>query len=232
MMMESIRRPLLTALFLLAGILSACADDGFMPVWQVGSSWAIEASRLRQEPRGTAWTTPVRWLFEVKNEKEIDGVPCFVVHVSSAAKHSAGTQAILCLSRQDLRAVRIVDVAPVAGKPQAQERSFDGSRISPLFSGESAIPYDLPLFPLAAASDDDVRERDAAVSGEAATDVDGITFVDATAQAWTKTELGYRVTLDSGDSRGKLVQEWVAGEPWARSMTGRDVKYTLVTDGK
>lgn len=231
-MMESIRRPFLTAVFFLAGILSACADDGFMPMWHVGTSWTIEASRLRQDPQGTAWTPPVRWLFEVKNEKEIDGVPCFVVHVSSAAKHSAGTQAILCLSKQDLRAVRIVDVAPVAGKPQAQERSFDGSRISPLFSGESVIPYDLPLFPLAAASDDDARERDAAVAGEAATDVDGITFVDVTAQAWAKSEQGYRVTLDSGDSRGKLVQEWVSGAPWALSMTGRDVKYTLVTEGK
>lgn len=232
MMMETIKRPLLTAVFLLAGILSACADEVFMPVWQVGTSWAIEASRLRQDPQGVAWTTPVRWLFEVRNEKEIDGVPCFVVHVSSTAKHSAGTQAILCLSKQDLRAVRIVDVAPVAGKPRAQERSFDGGRISPLFSGESVIPYDLPMFPLAAASDDDTRERDAAVAGEAVTDVDGITFVDVTAQSWTKTEQGYRVALDSGDSRGKLVQEWVAGEPWARSMTGRDVKYTLVTEGK
>ncbi|MBP7635240.1 hypothetical protein KBA41_13825 [Candidatus Ozemobacteraceae bacterium] len=232
MMMESIKRPLLTAVFLLAGILSACADDGFMPFWQVGSSWAIEASRLRQDPQGTFWTTPARWLFEVKNEKEIDGVACFVVHVSSAAKHSAGTQAILCLSKQDLRAVRVVDVAPVGGKPQAHERRYDGSRISPLFSGESVIPYDLPMFPLAAASGDDAREHNASVAGEAATDVDGITFVDATAQNWTKTEQGYRVTLDSGDSRGKLVQEWVAGEPWARSMTGRDVKYTLVTEGK
>lgn len=230
--MFKIKHLVMVALLVVSVMVSARADDGFMPAWRVGDSWLIESSHLKNDPLGEAWTSPVRWLFEVKNEKDVDGVSCFVLYVTPKGSHHSRTQAILCLSKLDLHPVRVVDVSPVSGRADAKERRFDGERLSPLFSGESLIPYDLPMFPLAATPAGETLDRSAAVAGEAASEVDGITFVDTTAQSWDRTDRGYRVTLDAGDGRGALVQEWVEGEPWAVAMTGRDVKCTLVAGEK
>ncbi|NLI76823.1 MAG: hypothetical protein GX442_10325 [Candidatus Riflebacteria bacterium] len=206
----------------------ADCSEGFRPVWQVGQTWTVETSYKRLADGSEAWTTPVRWQFAVRAEKEIDGIDCYVVHVTAADLPEAKTQAVLCLAVSDLRPVQVIDVAAGPdGRAEATTRRLDGERLTPLLSGESAIPYDLPLFPLAA----ETREGEATgalVDGESANTADGLTFVDAVQQSWQPTATGFEVTLRTAGPLGTIIQTWETGRPWATRLTSDAVRCTLV----
>ncbi|RCK79246.1 MAG: hypothetical protein OZSIB_0117 [Candidatus Ozemobacter sibiricus] len=219
----------LAMVLFLAGM--AECGEGFQPSWQIGQTWTIEASFRRLADGSNAWTAPQRWRYEVKNRKEIDGVDCFVLHITPVDRPESKTQAILCLAVSDLRPVQVIDVAPGAdGRATATTRRFDGERLTPLLSGESPIPYDLPLFPLAA----ETRTGETTAggfTGEAAHRADGLTFVEGVHQSWQPNGDGFEVTLETSGPLGTIRQTWEPGRPWATRMVSDAVRCTLV-DGQ
>ena len=225
------RAPALFALALISLLLIpglARAAEGFLPSWQVGESWTLEARYRDLAKADEAWLPPIRWTFSVRNRKEIEGVPCYVLHVTPADREDLRVQAILCLAEADLRLVKAVDVFPGRGRIMKRERRGDESRFSPLLRNGSLVPYDLPLFPLAAGGEE--RDNAAAVGAEKSVSVDGLTFVEEITQEWVPVDGGYRITLKNPVSDGWITQTWKEGLPWAESMQSHTLSYRLVQE--
>ncbi|MBF0545112.1 MAG: hypothetical protein HQM08_11785 [Candidatus Riflebacteria bacterium] len=215
-------------LFSLFAILFSCtlfADDGFMPKWKLGDSWVIEAKYINLKDQGTTWLPPIRWRFEVKAQKAFNNEPCWVLHITPESRPDLKVQSILCLSQKDLRPIRVVDIFPLRGEAKSKTKNFEGARISPLFSDDSMIPYDFPMFPLNAAVE---GVGSAVVAGEKASKVDEITFVEDVTQNWAPTTDGFKVVLQDGGGKGQITQTWKEGSPWATEMKSYSVVYTLV----
>lgn len=214
-----------------AGAATGPETEGFMPAWQVGDRWVLEA-RYRNLAEGEdAWLPPVRWQFHVRSTGEIAGEDCLLLHVVPLGRPDLKVQAVLWLARRDLRPMRVVDVYPLRGKATAKRREFDQRRLTPLFPEESMIPYALPLFPFCGAPADGTRRGAAAptvVRGEKARQAGAATFVDRVSQSWTLTPDGFLVDLDDGGPNGPIRQDWRPGSPWAVSQTGRTTEVRLV----
>lgn len=212
-------------ILMLPGMASAA---GFMPIWQEGDSWTIEARYRDLTKTEEAWLPPVRWDFSVRNRKSVDGVPCFVVHVTPADRSDLQVQAVLCLAESDLRMIRAVDVFPRRGQVEQSRRSADENRLAPLLRNGSMIPYDMPMFPLDAGDGNEVANA-ARIGAEKSTAVGSLTFVEDISQEWESLPGdGIRVILTNPVSDGQITQVWRKGLPWAESMTSHAVTYTLV----
>lgn len=221
----------LTTILLLVLILismPATADDeGFRPHWQVGDTWTIEAKyRDVLKPGEDAWLPAIRWNFTVRARKNIRGEPCFVLHITPESS-DLRAQTVLCLAESDLHLVEVVDVQPVQGKLQRKTRHGDPARISPISRDGSLVPYDLPMFPLAASRHEDLANI-AGCSGEESHRVDGLTFVEQVQQSWKPVEGGFEVTLENPVTTKKLTQVWRTDAPWAVTSQGSDIVCTLV----
>ncbi len=199
--------------------------DGFMPAWRVGDAWVVEA-RYRNLAMGEdAWLPPIRWRFHVRSAREVDGEPCFLLHVVPLGRPDLKVQAVLWLAQRDLRPVRVIDVFPLRGVATARRREFDPRRLTPLFPEGALIPYALPLFPFAEPSH---TTGPTVVVGEKAVAVASTTFVDRVSQTWSPTPRGFVVELDDGQPGGGIRQEWWKGLPWAVSQSGRAMEVRLV----
>jgi hypothetical protein len=204
---------------------AAAEAEGFMPAWQVGDAWVVEA-RYRNLARGEdAWLPPIRWRFHVRSAREVDGEPCFLVHVVPLGRPDLKVQAVLWLAQRDLRPVRVIDVFPLRGVATARRREFDPQRLTPLFPEGALIPYALPLFPLAAPAR---TTGPTVVVGEKSVAVASTTFVDRVSQTWSRTPRGFIVDLDDGQPGGSIRQEWRKGLPWAVWQIGRAMEVRLV----
>lgn len=215
---------ILIGIFFIPAIVTA---QDFMPNWRVGDSWVIEARYRNASGDGDEWLPAIRWQFRVRNLKTIDGVSCFVLHITPAERNDLKVQTILCLAESDLRLVRAIDIYPVRGRAEKFERDADISRYSPLLRNGSMVPYDMPLFPLAAGGE--TRNNAAGIRTEKSTEVDGLSFVEEVTQAWEPTDRGgFQVTLTNPVSDGQITQIWREGLPWAESMTSHSIAYQLV----
>ncbi|MBF0409371.1 MAG: hypothetical protein HQM10_18670 [Candidatus Riflebacteria bacterium] len=218
---------LVALLFTLSVSTTAFCSGEFMPTWKVGDNWMIEAKYRNLISQENEWLPPVTWKFSVRSEKVINGEPCWVLHISPVKRGKLKVQAVLFLSKKDLHTVKKIDIFPVKGKAQAKAKEFNAARPSPLFSDESMIPYDLPVFPLSAA----VKENDAnstSVGLERAVSVDNITFVDKVAQSWKPVNGGFEISLHDPDAKGEIKQIWKENAPWAVSMNSNSVQYQLI----
>ncbi len=206
----------------------SASDQGFIPAWQVGDSWRIQANYRDQTREDGAWLKPIVWQFEVKAEKQIEGQDCFVVYVTPSERPNLKVQAVLYLAKNDLRMVKTIDVFPIQGVAKARESVGNGEHLSPVLSNDSLIPYDLPMFPLDGARTDS-DENAAAVGGENATTAGEFTFVEKVSQKWSPSAdgQGFQVVIED-PSKGEIVQEWKAGRPWADSMTSENVTFKLL----
>ncbi|MBI3039516.1 hypothetical protein HYY75_10825 [bacterium] len=205
--------------------LPCLADEGFKPVWKVGQHWTIKAQYRDLRLAKEKWLPPVIWRFHVRGEKKIAGQDCFALHITPAKKKNLGVQAILYLAKSDLHLVKSIELFPSRGKPQIHAQQADQSRISPVLSGGSMIPFDLPLFPLSKMKNKE--SKSAEVAGEHATTLDGLVFVNPVKQSWTPTEGGFQVILDDPNGKGKMVQIWKPGKPWATQTQSPTMKTSL-----
>lgn len=213
-----------TCLLSIAAGAAPHSDDGFMPVWQTGQSWVIEAKYRNLNGEGPEWLPPLQWRFSVRNQKVVNGQSCFVVHVTPENRTDLKVQAILCVSEKDLHPVQVVTIMPREGRAVAETKDFEPGRLTPLFSEGALIPYDLPMFPLQARED----RKAAAVAGENAHRVDDLVFVEPVDQTWKTTDDGAEIRLDDGTGRGELIQTWKQGMPWASEIRGRDLEARLI----
>lgn len=122
-------------------------NDGFVPKWNVGDKWVVEATYKDIRQEGDVWLPPILWVFKVRGIKSLHRQKCYVVHVYPADKNIK-QQAILYLSTFDLRVLKVIDIYPTRDGAKAQERFYDPFNPQPLIAENTLIPYDLPLFPL------------------------------------------------------------------------------------
>ena len=237
----------------------AGTEEGFVPSWKVGQRWVLEASYRDLRDQGNVWMPPMQWIFNVRAKKVINGEECYVVHVYGR-KTSQKNQAILWLSVNDLRPLRVIDVYPTSSGMKHQERDINNYSSEPLVAEGTPIPYDLPSFPLVKA---DKRAQSAdgfgAYSRNAASDakkfsrirrIGGISFKRSVSQKskapdkqYADAFAGYskatrnagqcfQVEIDEDRSNNKLIQIWQQGAPWAISGFNRDRKVRLVPESE
>lgn len=247
------RNLLLSVLLLLAALASGSAfaadGEGFVPAWQVGERWVLEASYRDLKSPGEVWMPPVNWVFKVRARKNLHGQECYVLHVH-ARTSNVKNQAILWLSTQDLRPVKVVDIFPTSEGMKYIEREVDPNSSEPLLAEDSIVPYDLPAFPITRA-DKAVQGADgfAAYRGGSLArkfarirNIGGLSFKRTVAQknktpdkqhsdsfaAYRSSGTTYQVEIDEERSGTNLVQLWQKGSPWAVSSENRNRKVRLI----
>ncbi len=258
-------RQCISALLILASLTGTCAlaqdqslpavepqvaqaetPSGFVPAWNVGDSWTVEASYRDLRSPGEVWLPPIRWTFKVRAIKPLHRQDCYVVHVFPRTR-GLKVQAILYLSTLDLRPLRVIDIFPTRQGVKHQERVIDPFQPQPLSAEASLVPYDLPLFPLirkdvqradgfAAYRDPEPRQI------EKISAVAGFKFKKTIRQAEKKPDQQhadifrayrsggetFQVELSDDRSGESLVQVWQEGFPWALSSESRARKVRLI----
>ncbi len=248
---------LLTAI-IISNSTYAGTEEGFVPSWKVGQRWVLEASYRDLRDQGNVWMPPMQWIFNVRAKKTINGEECYVLHVYGR-KTSQKNQAILWLSVNDLRPLKVIDVYPTASGMKYQERDISQAS-EPLVSEGTPIPYDLPSFPLVR-EDNRAQAADGfgAYNRSSSTNakkfsrirkIGGISFKRSISQkskapdkqyadifagyskATRNAGQSFQVEIDEDRSNNKLIQIWQQGAPWAVSGANRDRRVRLVPESE
>lgn len=221
---------------MLAGTLYA--NEGFVPKWNVGDRWVLEASYRDMRSPGEVWMPPLQWVFKVRSIKQIADQDCYVLHVYPK-NSTLKVQAVLWLAVADLRPLRVIDIYPTNEGVKSSERDIDPSDPQPLLAEDTLVPYDLPVFPLVKASAS-VQNADgfAAYRSEPkekkfakVTKVGGLSFKRTIGQknkapekqyadtfaAYRSAGASFQVELAEPRSNTSLIQLWQEGSPWAIS---------------
>jgi hypothetical protein len=225
------------------------AAEGFVPQWKVGDRWVLEASYRDMREPGDVWMPPLQWVFRVRAIKEHAGYECYVVHVYPK-KSDLKIQAVLWLAVEDLRPVRVIDIAPTQDGVESSERFVDPANPQPLIALDTLVPYDLPVFPLIRANFD-VQNADgfAAYRSEpeekkftGITKAGGLSFKRTIGQknkapdrqhadtfaAYRTGGQTFQVELAEPRSDTSLMQLWQEGSPWAISSESSQRKIRLL----
>ncbi len=224
------------------------AGSGFVPKWNVGDAWALEASYKDLKNPGDVWLPPIKWFFKVRAIKEAFRQECYVLHIYPQSKRLK-VQAVLWLAVNDLRPLKVIDIFPSGNSVKSVERSVDPYNPNPLISEDSIVPYDLPVFPLIK---NDVQNADGfdAYRSEASTKkyakvtkIGGLSFKKTYGQknkapdkqhadafaAYKRGGQTFQVEIAKDKRGGKgIVQLWQQGSPWAISSESNDRKVKLV----
>ncbi len=222
------------------------AEEGFVPSWNIGDKWTLEATYRDQRSPGEVWMPPIKWVFHVKSRKSVHRTDCYVLHIYPA-KRSLKMQAVLYLSVRDLRPMRLIEIYPSLFGAKSREKPIDPFHASPLIGDDTLIPYDLPVFPLVRPS---VQRADG-FGAYAAPEpkmfdkikkVAGFSFKRQVSQtdkkpdrqhadAFTAYRLGgetFQVELTDTRSGAVQTQLWQEGSPWAVSCESRDRRVRLI----
>jgi len=222
------------------------ASPGYVPAWEIGARWLVEATYRDLKVPGEVWLPPIRWVFKVRTKKMLQQQECYVLHIFPQTPDMK-LQAILYLSVNNLRLLRVIDIFPSQGKVTHTTRDVDIAHPQPLLSEGSLVPYDLPLFPLvkqtvqAADSFDAYREPEARKI-ISLNKIGGLTFKRTFTQkdkapdkqhadlfsAYRYSGDTFQVELCDVRSKETLVQVWQDGAPWAISSESPSRKVRLV----
>ena len=240
---------LLLLAFSAAGV-AGSSEDGFVPTWQAGDRWVLEATYRDLNAAGEVWLPPIQWVFRVRAIKEKYGKQCYIVHVFPR-RGEMKVQAILWLAVEDLKPVRVIDIFPTPEGMHYAERDVDPDNAEPLVAIDTLIPYDLPVFPLKKAAAAGVQSADgfAAYRAEATekkydrvSKVGQLSFKRTYGQknkrpdkqhsdtfaAYRSSGSTYQVEVAEERSNTNLLQLWQEGTPWAVSSENRARKVRLV----
>lgn len=248
------RTLILSALLLLAVMTSGVSYassplEGYVPAWQVGDRWVLEASYRDLKTAGDVWLPPVQWVFKVRAKKVINDQECYVVHVFARSADTKN-QAVLWLSTADLRPLKVIDIFSTGEGMKHSEREVDPSAAEPLVAEDTMVPYDLPAFPLNRANTAvqgadgfaAYRNQPTATKFAKVRNVGGLSFKRTVAQknkapdkqhadtfaAYRSTGTTYQIEIDEARSGTKITQLWQKGSPWALSSENRDRKVRLI----
>jgi hypothetical protein len=230
----------------------AFASEGFVPSWNVGEEWVLESSHKDLKADKVEWQAPIRWNFKVRAMKQVQGVECYALHVHSQ-NPDVREQAILYLSKEDLRPIKVIDVFSTADGMKYNERDFDPEMPQPLLSEGTLVPYDLPVFPLENESAANRAEGAFGKVREAITkkfarvrDVGGLSFKRTVSQKnkeskpqngaaaqgargmSTDAQPVYSIEMSEERSYNDISQTWRQGYPWSVASTKRDRKVRLI----
>lgn len=241
----------LLAVMLLVNVASFAnsPSEGYVPTWKVGDYWTLEATYRDLKAEGEVWLPPVQWVFQVRAEREFNSIQCYVVHVYSRKK-SIRPQAVLWLSKADLRPVKVVDVFETPEGMSHSEREIDPQQASPLVANDTIVPYDLPVFPLNKANSAvqgadgfaAYRSQPSEKKFAKVSKVGTLSFKRVIGQknkapdkqhadtfaAYRSTGSAFQVEIAEERSSTNITQLWQQGSPWALSSETRDRKVRLV----
>ena len=231
----------------LSNSVEAGNTEGYVPSWKVGQRWILEATYRDLRSEGEAWLPPMQWIFNVRAKKVYNGDECYVLHIYGR-RTSQKNQAILWLSVNDLRPLRVIDVYPTSSGMKYQERDINNYASEPLVAEGTPIPYDLPSFPLTRV-DNRAANADAKKFSRVRK-IGGISFKRSVSQKsktpdrqYADTFAGYskqtrnagqsfQVDIAEDRSNNRLTQLWQQGYPWALSAENRDKKVRLVPESE
>ena len=227
------------------------SEKGFVPQWNVGERWVVEASYRDQlnEDSADVWLTPVEWIFRVRAIRDIEEESCYVVHIYPR-NNEMRVQAVLWLAVSDLRPLRVIDIFPTTDGVGNSRRDFHPDYPEPLSSIDSLIPYDLPIFPLrqvntslqGADGFDAYRREPEKTRFNSFSRVGGMSFRRSVGQSNRPPERQYsdafaayrgggnqfQVELTNARDGQTMTQLWQEGSPWAISVETRDLRARLL----
>jgi len=241
---------LIAVMLLTASAASANSPiEGYVPNWKVGDFWTLEATYRDLKSEGEIWMAPVEWVFRVRAVKQVKGIECYVIHVYSRKK-SIRPQAVLWLSKAELRPVKVIDIFETPNGIGHSERDIDPQEASPLVADGTIVPYDLPVFPLNKANsavqgaDGFGAYRSQASEKKFAkiSKVGGLSFKRVIGQknktpekqyadtfaAYRSSGQSFQVEIAEERSSTNITQLWQQGSPWAISSENRDRKVRLL----
>lgn len=228
------------------------ANEGFVPKWNVGDRWILEATYRDMRSPGEVWMPPLNWIFKVRAIKKISDQDCYVVHVYPLNK-SLKVQAVLWLAVEDLRPLKVIDIFPTSEGVKSSERDLDPGNPQPLLAADTLVPYDLPVFPLVKA-DTAVQGADGFSAYRTEPEAKKFTkvtkmgafsfkrtigqknkapekqFADTFA-AYRSSGSSFQVELAEPRSNTSLIQLWQEGSPWAISSESVARKIKLLPFG-
>ena len=226
----------------------AFADtSGFVPKWQVGDRWILEASYKDLKSPGDVWLPPIKWVFKVKAIKQKYDQDAYVIHIYP--KDSAiQMQAVLWLAVKDLRPLRVIDIFKTARGAKTKEVGVDPNNPQPLIAEDTLVPYDLPVFPLIKAETqmadgfDAYRNNTPEKKYSTISKVGGLSFKRTFGQKNKKPERQYSDAFAAYRSQGRsfqveiasersakgIVQLWQEGSKWAISSESKAKRVKLV----
>lgn len=242
---------LLLAVTLLTGSAASAnpPQEGYVPSWNVGDYWTLEASYRDLKSEGDVWMPPIEWVFKVRAVKQVKGVDCYVVHVYSRKK-SIRPQAVLWLSKAELRPVKVIDVFETPNGISHSEREIDPQEAVPLVADGTIVPYDLPVFPLNKANSavqgadgfGAYRAQSSEKKFARISRLGGLSFKRVIGQknkapekqyadtfaAYRSSGQSFQVEIAEERSNTNITQLWQQGSPWALSSENRDRKVRLI----
>ena len=248
---------LLIIALLITNSLFAETPEGYIPSWKVGQRWVLEASYRDLREEGNAWLPPMQWIFKVRAQKTYNGEECYVLHIYGR-KSSQKNQAILWLSVNDLRPLRVIDVFPTSSGMKYNDRDINPNSSEPLVAEGTPIPYDVPSFPLtrpekraqSAIFGSDKSSNTEAKKFSRIRKIGGIFFKKNVSQKsktpdkqfsdifanyakYTRNAgQSFQIEISEDRSNNRLVQLWQEGCPWAISSFNRDRKVRLVPESE
>ena len=249
---------LLIVALLISTPIFAESKEGYTPSWNVGQRWVLEASYRDLREEGNAWLPPMQWIFNVRAKKIYNGEECYVLHIYGR-KSSQKNQAILWLSVNDLRPLRVIDVYPTSSGMKYNDRDINKDFSEPLVAEGTPIPYDIPSFPLAKpdkralsadffgsnkSSDTEAKKFSRirkiggiafkrSVSQKSKTPDKKFADTFATYSKQTRNAgQSFQIEINEDRSNNRLIQLWQEGSPWAISSMNRDRRVRLVQESE
>ena len=248
---------LLFAALFISNSTYAESQDGYMPSWNVGQRWVLEASYRDLREEGNVWLPPMQWIFNVRAKKIYNGEECYVLHIYGRRSNQKN-QAILWLSVNGLRPMRVIDVFPTSSGMKYNDRDINTKLSEPLVAEGTPIPYDIPSFPL---TRPDKRAQSAIFGSDKSAKTDakkfsrirkigGILFKKSVSQKsktpdkqFSETFASYakqtrnagqsfQIEINEDRSNNRLIQLWQEGLPWAISSMNRDRRVRLVQESE
>lgn len=234
----------LACLVMLASFSSAWAigpAKKFTPQWDIGSSWAVRTEyrqkHVADATRSTGWSEPVVFVYRVARKTQENGNTIYgIIATPQAANTGFETEIELCLTADQKLSVRsVISKRPKLGTISSDR--IDYSLPGPVFTDNSAAPYDSPCFPLVKPANlDGSNYITTKKSVSRIEDVGGLRFVRLQSQLLKPAGPGstyvdsngkpisfdvavdpssvYPVEMRDETNGQRVVQYWGQGQPW------------------
>ena len=230
------------AMALASSVMALAPAKQFTPRWEVGTTWTVKTAFRRMyvmsPDAGGLWSDPVRFDYRV-TQKRADASGTTFTLVAAPHKKTTGFETIITVV-SDLSgklSVRSVTARKLRHGQIVSDR-VDYATATPVFTENSIVPYDAPVFPL-------VKPADLQTSSFLSTkkkytraeSIGGLTFARVGSQLvrgatgassytdGTGREVDFQVPVDAAavfpvdmeeeTTRQKVAQYWAEGQPWA-----------------
>ena len=213
-------------LFLAGALRHAWAADNFLPAWQVGATWVVEAVYPLPLKDGE-WSDPVLWEYRISGCRE----GCYILDINDM-KGLLKLSARLFYRQDDLSLARAEITRTRRGKPAVRVLTRD--RGVPVRTEHTLTPFDMPVLPLLLPSSIDYLvtrhiDRELKIKETVRQEARRVRGIEGLPDLPGERDL-IEVRCLSKDGTLIFLQYWDENSPWPVYGRNRNMKYRLVEE--